>query len=381
MSGTKGVEGGSLLPVDIWSVLLLAPQHVVLLALVGLWLWYWELAVLSKKIDLSRVILCNEPYDIRPQPSSLKILQSTRACVVRITKIIVPMYIGASYLAYKAAHGAELPWWQLLAANSAALVQLVALLWMVLRSSRMVRRCLARTLLGGGIEGKPLRTNYILLADTLTSYGKPLMDFTAYLVLLFRNPLVDPLAARDLPSNAALNIDLVVGAIPSAIRLVQCLREFQREEDTWPTRRASLFNAVKYSTQFPILAHALLGRSNSRYASGRWVRWAMLLNSAYSFWWDVTMDWKLGLFNFSSTGMERNEVLRHRKLYSVKYYYGAVLYDFAIKFMWLWELFIGRALFRRDLNPVWLHLLEVIRRWIWTFFKIEAEYFSANAKK
>ncbi|AAS50493.1 AAR127Cp [Eremothecium gossypii ATCC 10895] len=381
MPGTKGAEGGSPLPVDIWSVLLLAPQHVVLLALVGLWLWYWELAVLSKKIDLSRVILCNEPYDIRPQPSSLRILQSTRSCVARITKIVVPMYIGASYVAYRAALGAELPWWQVLAANTAALVQLAALVWVILRSSRMVRRCVARMLLGGGIEGKPLRTNYILLADTLTSYGKPLMDFTAYLVLLFRTPLADPLAVRDLPSNAALHIDLVVGAIPSVIRLVQCLREYRRKEDAWAARRASLFNALKYSSQLPILVHALLSRSGAAHGGQRWVRWAMLLNSVYSFWWDVTMDWKLGLFNFSSAGMERDEVLRHRRLYSVKYYYGAVLYDFVMKFMWLWELHVGRALFRRDLNPVWLHLLEVIRRWIWTFFKIEAEYFSANAKK
>ncbi|AET40214.1 Erd1p Ecym_5466 [Eremothecium cymbalariae DBVPG len=368
---------------DYVFILFPIPQHVVLLVILGLWLWYWELCILSWKMDIPRVIIANDPYDIRPQPSSSRILSGTRKCVVKITKIILPWHLLVFLILQKSFNvQQDLPTWLLVAINFSGLLQFLVILFILLRSSAMLRRCLKGILFWGDIEGKPLRTNYVLLADTLTSYSKPFMDFGLYLWYLTLLPFDKKLTLTESSSEVFMNFDLAIGLLPYLIRFIQCLREYARLDNPWSTRRASFFNALKYFSYFPIIVCGLFSRiSPETFPSGT-IYWFMLFNSCYSFWWDITMDWKLGLLDFSSTGVERNEILRKRRLYSNDwYYYGAIVFDFVVKFMWMWELLIKRVIVSWETNLLWLHTLEVFRRWIWTFFKVETEYLSVGTKK
>lgn len=352
------------------------PQRVILLVLVGLWLWQWQLVLLSKKIDITRIILTMDPYDIHPQPSKAKLVQSTKSCVTTITKIILPWHILTVFLLSQATqdkYGTSV--WLVGLINISPLLQLITIGALLFSSSTMLQRCFKNIICLGNIEPKPLRTNYILISDTLTSYGKPMIDYGLYLCQLLTNPVGTDCIIRKDPLGISLNLDLMIGITPATIRLIQCLREYKRSTSS-ADARAALFNALKYSCQFPILVYTVVTRAYPGETPSANIYWLLLLNSMYTFWWDLTMDWKFGFFNFTNSGMKLNEVSRAQRHFSIKTCYCAIFVDFILRFAWLWELVSGVSVFKGEMNVFWLQFLEIVRRWIWIFFKVEAEYLS-----
>ena len=84
-------------------------------------------------------------------------------------------------------------------------------------------------------------------------------------------------------------------SLPYAWRFCQCLRV---NRDTG--NRSQLYNALKYSTAFPVV---LFSYMNYHTDEASWVAfyrplWVMsaLLNSAYSYFWDVERDWEVQWF-------------------------------------------------------------------------------------
>ena len=84
-------------------------------------------------------------------------------------------------------------------------------------------------------------------------------------------------------------------SLPYAWRFCQCLRV---NRDTG--NRSQLYNALKYSTAFPVV---LFSYMNYHTDEASWVAfyrplWVLsaLLNSAYSYFWDVERDWEVQWF-------------------------------------------------------------------------------------
>ena len=85
---------------------------------------------------------------------------------------------------------------------------------------------------------------------------------------------------------------LVAGCYPYIVRLVQCARVYRQTGNT-----SQLYNAAKYASAFPAIvltayASELQLQHMSFSHQGMWLA-AMLLNSLYSFYWDIEMDWDM----------------------------------------------------------------------------------------
>jgi len=146
-----------------------------------------------------------------------------------------------------------------------------------------------------------------------------------------------------------------------------------------------LANALKYATAFPVIILSAMQRNYQpgKYnlsETGLYRLWLLflLLNSVYSFYWDVAKDWDLSLF---SSKAERNNpdhpwgLRSNRYFHSNNMYYTAIGIDFVLRFTWSIKL----SPHLDHLNEIeggifFLEILEVFRRWMWIFFRVETEW-------
>jgi hypothetical protein len=109
-----------------------------------------------------------------------------------------------------------------------------------------------------------------------------------------------------------------------------------------------------------------------------WYRiFSALLNSFYSYYWDITKDWDLTLF--SST--ERHNpnypfgLRRNRFFYAKEIYYTAMIIDFFLRFTWVIKLSPRLDRINEFESGIFLLMfLEVVRRWMWIFLRVETEW-------
>jgi hypothetical protein len=129
-----------------------------------------------------------------------------------------------------------------------------------------------RISLGGIAEAQHGKFGDILLADALTSYAKVLGDLFISLCLFFshtRSSTTHP----DRNCGGSLIVPVIL-AIPSMIRLRQCVIEYQRVQ--WSNRKLGeyhgtgkvhLANALKYSTAFPVILLSAIQRGYDLHTS------------------------------------------------------------------------------------------------------------------
>lgn len=103
-----------------------------------------------------------------------------------------------------------------------------------------------------------------------------------------------------------------------------------------------------------------------------------LINSLFAFYWDVAKDWDLTLFsalNHPNDPEYPFGLRRHRYFYANEMYYSAIIIDLILRFTWISRL-STRLDWVNDLEGgvFVLMLLEVVRRWIWIFFRVETEW-------
>lgn len=167
----------------------------------------------------------------------------------------------------------------------------------------------------------------------------------------------------------------IISCLPSLWRFLQCLRCYQK------TRKIlHLINALKYFTTFPVIifaaifarkfnpSYSLSLEESLKFAQVGWVVlcWsiASVVHSLYTFLWDVVMDW--GLFH--------GTCLRPRLRYSKWKYYVAIVFDFFIRFACALKLTLA-IVYHYDSDVIYFGLIvaEILRRWVWNFFRVEYE--------
>ncbi|CAG5071454.1 Protein of unknown function, partial [Cotesia congregata] len=152
------------------------------------------------------------------------------------------------------------------------------------------------------------------LADQLNSLVTPLLDFHFLICFYLTNG--DWLQAHDTTQcmSGSLIVRPIVNCLPAWFRFAQCLRRYKDSKEAFP----HLANAGKYSTTFlVVISNTLRSYYADQYKSNWENPWlwfwlaSCIINSIYSYTWDIKMDW--GLLD-SNAG--ENKFLREEVVYS-----------------------------------------------------------------
>ena len=232
----------------------------------------------------------------------------------------------------------------------------------------------------------PVTFPQVLIADILTSYARVFSDL--YLCLL------------DLLNfDSMKKFSPIFSTIPYLLRFRQCIVEYIASNFN---QRRSLANALKYATSFPVIAFSATLKSNEHFYN-YWLL-SVFINSLYSFWWDIQNDWGLQLLMFdtykdhtydniedlddededydesappppSKTHKPKSFGLRSTLLFKKYYvYYIAIILDFILRFTWSLKLSPHlQAYYELESGILVLEVLEILRRYLWSFFRLEWE--------
>ncbi|XP_020539454.1 SPX and EXS domain-containing protein 1 isoform X3 [Jatropha curcas] len=158
--------------------------------------------------------------------------------------------------------------------------------------------------------------------------------------------------------------------------LFQCLRQYKDTRE-----KTSLFNALKYSTAVPVI---FLSALKYHVIPERWTNfyrplWLLssVLNSLYSFYWDVTRDWDLSCFTRIFKFNKPN--LCSYLLYGRKWvYFWVIGSNLILRCTWTYKL--SAHLRHNYLTVFTINLLEMVRRFQWIFFRVENEWNKMSSK-
>ncbi|KAJ7287812.1 EXS family-domain-containing protein [Mycena rebaudengoi] len=287
-----------------------------------------------------------------------------------------------------------------------------------------VRRCLFTPMDG------PIYFADVVFADIFTSFAKVLGDvwLSAYMLLpgntLSGAPADGPWLRWVMPT---------VMSLPYLVRLKQCVIEYSLPSNE---SRRPLFNALKYATAFPVIylsaaqrivVTELMEEKGDKIAKEAWHGehrlfrlWllAAVVNSLYSFWWDVTNDWGLSLLKLDDSSSPsrpdppRRLLLPHLQsdapllsrgstpsaeetttaptnhprqqpypyglrailLFPLPVYPLLVFLNLVLRLTW--SIKLSSHLHSQTEGSVtifWLEMAEVVRRWMWVFVRVEWE--------
>ncbi|GFY87559.1 EXS (ERD1/XPR1/SYG1) family protein [Actinidia rufa] len=163
----------------------------------------------------------------------------------------------------------------------------------------------------------------------------------------------------------------IVAAIPYWSRLLQCLRRLIEERDFMQG-----LNGLKYlSTIVAITTRtAYTLNTGNVWKIAAWI--ASVIAMLFGTYWDIVMDW--GLFQKNS----KNRWLRDKLLIPHKsVYFVAMVLNVLLRLAWMQTVLNLQVSFlhRQALIAV-VAVLEIIRRGIWNFFRLENEHLNNVGK-
>ncbi|XP_017048740.1 LOW QUALITY PROTEIN: xenotropic and polytropic retrovirus receptor 1 [Drosophila ficusphila] len=219
------------------------------------------------------------------------------------------------------------------------------------------------------------------LADQLNSMVPAFLDIPFLICFFGRSPTWHK-AGKD-ASHCVEYVSLlhpIVAILPAYFRFAQCIRRYRDTKESFP----HLVNAAKYATSFfvVIFAHKYhtttdtypLSKENPWFYC--WIT-AAIFSSCYAYTWDIKMDW--GLFD-SKAG--DNRFLREEIVYSSTwFYYFGIIEDLILRFSWTLSMsLIEAGYIEGDVMMTILSPLEVFRRFIWNYFRLENEHLNNVGK-
>ncbi|KAF2084198.1 EXS family protein [Saccharata proteae CBS 121410] len=389
MDGDPAVEPA----LDGFSLVLPLPYRVALIIVLGVWAWGANLHYLALiRIDVPALIRYPSRNNATLPPHYLSVYRLA-------TLLTIPLLLSLLlFWAITRGHPSAVVRWEVL--PNLYLVLLVALIVVPWHSySRAGRSRFLNTLkrisIGGIAEADHGKFGDILMADALTSYAKVLGDLFVALCMLFSGK--HSTGRPDRGCGGQFWVPFII-SVPYLIRFRQCIIEYlrvrrlnQRGAGTASTGWGGqhLANALKYSSAFPVIILSALQRGYDpakigMSETGLFRLWLffVLLNSFYSFYWDVAKDWDLSLF---SSAQARNSpehpwaLRRHRWFHAPEMYYGVVVVDFMLRMTWSFKLSPHLDHFNDLEGGIFLmEALEVGRRWLWVFFRVETEWVRNN---
>ncbi|KPM41764.1 hypothetical protein AK830_g4773 [Neonectria ditissima] len=383
MDGDPAVEP----ELDAFSLAFPLPYRVGFIATLAVWGWGFNLHYLYLlKVDVPSLIR----YPGRASPHHVPHHGST----YRLATVLTVLFCASITLFWLFTWGIAS---RVVAYQWMPLVYLVALVAMFIvplqhlpaAGRRRFLATLRRVSIGGIAEAKDGKFGDILLADVLTSYAKVFGDlFVTMCMFLTRGGSTD---RPDRNCGGTVIVPLIM-AIPSMIRFRQCMTEYVRvsrapykESTGWGGQH--LANAVKYSTAFPVIITSAWQRAAEDPATKAalnkaWLA-AVLVNSLYSFYWDVAKDWDMTLFSSKQERESKHHPfgLRDRLIFRpINLYYVVIVVDLMLRCTWSMKLNRHLDKFTDFESGIFLiEFLEVFRRWLWIFFRVETEWVRSSS--
>ena len=173
-----------------------------------------------------------------------------------------------------------------------------------------------------------------------------------------------PLWAKIEYCRKTRGIYFFIAFLPNFIRILQNIKEIYDSKKLFP----KLFSIINYCLSITV---ALLSFLWPQHPSLH-IFWLIFtfISSCCSFAWDLIID-----FGFFEKG--KNYPLRNKLYYKPKFiYYFIALYDFVLRFFWLWTIspeVLGSFL-RPETLSIILNSFEITRRGCWNFLKVENKH-------
>jgi len=168
-----------------------------------------------------------------------------------------------------------------------------------------------------------------------------------------------------------ISIAFIAASLPLILRIIQCMKSMYVNEHRF-TFNADFYNIMKYFcsliTVFLSLGVNLDPTNNNFFYS--WIFFA-ILSTFCAYYWDLKMDW--GFLDPNA----KYKYLRQQLSYSnIFLYYLAISINLLFRFAWILSLSpaIVHKTLRKELFTFVLGFIEMIRRAIWNFFKVEKEH-------
>ncbi|PON93278.1 EXS, C-terminal [Trema orientale] len=224
---------------------------------------------------------------------------------------------------------------------------------------------------------KAITFSDFFVADIMTSMSKVFSDLERSVCRMVHRQVatIAWFEADSVCGSHSVAIPIVL-VLPYLFRLFQCLRQYK---DTG--EKTTLLNALKYSTAVPViflsaLKYHVFPEKWTNFYRPLWLL-SSVLNSLYSFYWDVTRDWDLSgftrIFKFNRTHILSN------LLYGRKWVYFWVLgSNLILRCTWTYKL--SAHLRHNYLTVFTITALEIFRRFQWVFFRVENEWNKMNSK-
>lgn len=160
-------------------------------------------------------------------------------------------------------------------------------------------------------------------------------------------------------------------ALPGIFRWLQCLRRYADTGDWFP----HLANMFKYSLTIMYYVAQSVWRINTTHGNRAFFIFFATINATYCYVWDICMDWSLMEFN------SKNFLLRNNLTYKKKWpYYTAMVLDLILRFNWIWYAIFEHQIQQKQLVSFFVALSEILRRFMWMFFRMENEH-TSNVKR
>ncbi|KAL5206807.1 hypothetical protein ABZP36_035016 [Zizania latifolia] len=201
------------------------------------------------------------------------------------------------------------------------------------------------------------------LADIFTSMSKVFSDLERSVCRMV-NRQVATIAwfeADSICGSHSVAIPLVL-VFPYLWRFFQCLRQYRDTKE-----KTCLFNALKYSTAVPVI---FLSALKYHVFPDKWMSFyrplwliSSVINSLYSFYWDIKRDWDLSLF----------------MTIILQVYYWVLGSNLVLRCTWTYKL--SAHLRHNYLTLFTIAALEIMRRFQWVFFRVENEWNKMTAKQ
>ncbi|CAK8542301.1 unnamed protein product [Lathyrus sativus] len=228
-----------------------------------------------------------------------------------------------------------------------------------------------KTLLRIAFPLQPISFPDFFLADILTSMAKVFSDLERSVCRMVNKQVatIAWLEADSVCGSHSIAIPIVL-VLPYLWRLLQCLRQYKDTKE-----KNCLLNALKYSTAVPVI---FLSALKYHVFPEKWTTlyrplWLLssVINSLYSFYWDITRDWDLSgfsrIFKFTKPSLVTNVFYGQHWVY-----FWVIGSNLVLRGSWTYKL--SAHLRHNYLTVFGITLLEMFRRFQWVFFRVENEW-------
>ena len=209
----------------------------------------------------------------------------------------------------------------------------------------------------------PIEFKHIWFMDQLTSLIGPMRDIEY--TFCYYSYYVNPFQTRQLYCSTSRVVYLIIAIFPNLFRCLQVGRQMIDNQKVFPY----IFNIGKYTFNIIVASFSFLSQFHLVFYYF-WLANAFI-SGCYSSFWDLKMD-----FGYFESGPDWP--LRKKNKFKKKFWVLITIpVDIILRFLWM--LSISPEIMSQYIRPEFLALvlytLEMIRRAIWNFIRVEFEHY------